>query len=120
VKFLTLICISFSNDAYTVVFSRFNHKTGAEDVHFTALSSNDESDDDDVVDGFDEGIVDEEALAQNGAMDKTENGIISDMEYSSVTEDDTSMLEMVMIKDVSSGVEVRRFLLTTWSFFNFH
>ncbi|GAU45565.1 hypothetical protein TSUD_27660 [Trifolium subterraneum] len=84
----------------------FNHKTGAEDVHFTALSSNDESDDDDVVDDFDEGIVDEEALAQNGAMDKTENGGVSDMEYSSVTEDYTSMLEMVMIKDVSSGVEV--------------
>ncbi|KAK2456069.1 ribulose-1,5 bisphosphate carboxylase/oxygenase large subunit N-methyltransferase, chloroplastic [Trifolium repens] len=92
----------------------FNHKTGAEDVHFTALSSNDESDDDndddddddDVVDGFDDGIVDEEALAQNGAMYKTENGVVSDVEYSSVIEDDTSMLEMVMIKDVSSGVEV--------------
>jgi SET domain-containing protein 6 len=96
-------------------------------VHFTALSSNDESDDDnddddddDVVDGFDDGIVDKEALAQNGAMYKTENGVVSDVGYSSVIEDDTSMLEMVMIKDVSSGVEVRKVLLTTWSFFNFH
>ncbi|MCI49913.1 SET-domain protein lysine methyltransferase family protein, partial [Trifolium medium] len=63
------------------------------------------SENDDVVDGFDEGIVDEEALAQNDAIDKTENGVVSDMECSSVTEGDTSMLEMVMIKDVSSGVE---------------
>ncbi|XP_073223151.1 ribosomal lysine N-methyltransferase 3 isoform X2 [Cicer arietinum] len=80
----------------------FNHKTGAEDVHFTALSSNYESDDDEV----DEGIVDEEALPQNTSMDKTEESVVSDMECSSVTEDDTSMLEMVLIKDVSSGAEV--------------
>ncbi|XP_058744694.1 ribosomal lysine N-methyltransferase 3-like isoform X1 [Vicia villosa] len=79
----------------------FNHKTGAEDVHFTALSSNDESED-----NADEGIIDEEALAQNSSMDTTEKGVVSDTEYSSVTEDDTSMLEMVMIKDVSSGAEV--------------
>ncbi|KEH42848.1 N-lysine methyltransferase SETD6 isoform X2 [Medicago truncatula] len=79
----------------------FNHKTGAEDVHFTALSSNNESEDD-----TDDEIVDEEALAQNSSMDKTEKGVDSDMEYSSITEDDTSMLEMVMIKDVSSGAEV--------------
>lgn len=70
-------------------------------MHFTALSSNDESEDD-----ADDGIVDEEALAQNSSMDKTENGVVSDTECSSVTEDDTSMLEMVMIKDVSTGTEV--------------
>ncbi|KAL2325218.1 hypothetical protein Fmac_024276 [Flemingia macrophylla] len=91
----------------------FNHKTGAEDVHFTAMSSNYESDTD--VDGYNnnEGIVEEEALNQNSSMDMTasntanvENCIVSDMEGSSVSEGDTSMLEMIMIKDVSSGVEV--------------
>lgn len=103
----------YSNDAYTIDFARFNHKTGAEDVHFTALSSNDESDDD-----ADAEIVDEEALAQNSSMDKTEKGVVSDTEYSSVTEDDTSMLEMVMIKDVSSGAEVRKFLSFQFDMFN--
>lgn len=87
-------------------------------MHFTALSSNYESDDDEV----DEGIVDEEALPQNTSMDKTEESVVSDMECSSVTEDDTSMLEMVLIKDVSSGAEVRKSLSSMCSFFkkNFH
>lgn len=101
-----MVCVFFSNNVvYNTVFSRFNHKTGAEDVHFTALSSNNESEDD-----ADDEIIDEEALAQNSSMDKTEKGVDSDMEYSSITEDDTSMLEMVMIKDVSSGAEVRNIL----------
>ncbi|TKY51984.1 Ribosomal lysine N-methyltransferase 3 [Spatholobus suberectus] len=91
----------------------FNHKTGAEDVHFTAMSSNYESDTD--VDGCknDEGIVDEEALTQNSSIDmnalntaQVGNCIVSDLECSSVSEGDTSMLEMIMIKDVSSGAEV--------------
>ncbi|KAH1229966.1 Ribosomal lysine N-methyltransferase 3 [Glycine max] len=88
----------------------FNHKTGAEDVHFTAMSSNDESDTD--VDGCnnDEGIVEEEALAQNSSIDMTAlnngNCNVSDLDSSSLSESDTSMLEMIMTKDVSSGSEV--------------
>ncbi|XP_027364587.1 ribosomal lysine N-methyltransferase 3-like [Abrus precatorius] len=91
----------------------FNHKTGAEDVHFTAMPSNYESDTD--VDGSnnDEGIVDEAALAQNSSIDVTAletahvgNCIVSESNSSSVTEGDTSMLEMIMITDVSSGAEV--------------
>lgn len=103
---------------YTVFCTRFNHKTGAEDVHFTAMSSNYESGSD--VDGSnnDEGIVKEEvALAQNSSTDMTAsidanvgNNIDSDLESSSVSEDDTSMLEMITIKNVSSGTEVRIFL----------
>lgn len=83
----------------------FNHKTGAEDVHFTAMSCNDESDTD-----VDEGIVKEETLAQNSSIDMTvlNNGNcnVSDSDSSSVSDGDTSMLEMIMIKDVSSGTEV--------------
>jgi len=81
------------------------------------MSSNYESgsdiDDNDNDNG--KGIVKEEvALAQNPPMDMTAsiganggNCIGSDLESSSVSEDDSSMLEMIMIKDVSSGTEVR-------------
>lgn len=82
------------------------------------MSSNYESGSD--VDGSnnDEGIVKEEvALAQNSSTDMTAsidanvgNNIDSDLESSSVSEDDTSMLEMITIKNVSSGTEVRIFL----------
>lgn len=78
------------------------------------MSSNDESDTD--VDGCndDEGIVKEETLAQNSSIDMTvlNNGNcnVSDSDSSSVSDGDTSMLEMIMIKDVSSGTEVRIFL----------
>lgn len=88
----------------------FNHKTGAEDVHFTA---DDESDTDVDSCNNDEGIVEEEALAQNSSIDMTAldtanagNCTVSDLESSSVSEADTSILEMIMIKDVSSGAEV--------------
>ncbi|KAK7391808.1 hypothetical protein VNO78_20230 [Psophocarpus tetragonolobus] len=91
----------------------FNHKTGAEDVHFTAMPSNDESDTDVDDCNNEEGIVEEEALAQNSSIYMSElntanigNRIVIDSESSSVSEDDTSMLEMIMIKDVSSGTEV--------------
>ncbi|KAK7344083.1 hypothetical protein VNO77_13333 [Canavalia gladiata] len=90
----------------------FNHKTGAEDVHFTATPSNYESDTDVDSHDNDEGIVDE-AVAQNSSIDTTELNtahdgecIVSESECSSVTEGDTSMLEMIMIKDVSNGTEV--------------
>ncbi|KAJ1403955.1 SET domain [Sesbania bispinosa] len=89
----------------------FNHKTGAEDVHFTAMPSNYESDND--ANSSEEGIVDDEALAQNSSIVMTEsntasveNCIVSDLESSSVTEGDPSMLEMIVIKDVRSGAEV--------------
>lgn len=113
--------LSCSNNAYTVLCSRFNHKTGAEDVHFTASSSNSESEDD--VDGSDESIVDEEALDKKSSIDKTKSNTasdVSDSECSLVTEDDTSMLEMIMIKDVNSGAEVSKFLSAMWFFLNFH
>ncbi|XP_028793316.1 ribosomal lysine N-methyltransferase 3-like [Neltuma alba] len=86
----------------------FNHKTDAEDVHFTAVSSNYDNDDD-----GNECVTDEEELAENSSMDGTELdtaliGKYSDgnLESSSVVGDDSSMLEMIMIKDVSVGAEV--------------
>lgn len=73
------------------------------------MSCNDESDTD-----VDEGIVKEETLAQNSSIDMTAlnngNCNVSDLDSSSLSESDTSMLEMIMTKDVSSGSEVRIFL----------
>ncbi|KAF7820601.1 ribosomal lysine N-methyltransferase 3 [Senna tora] len=90
----------------------FNHKTDAEDVHFTSLSSNYESDND--VDENNECVTDEEELAQKSSIDhETEmdtafSGKSSgrNLEPSSVEDGDPSMLEMIMIKDVSIGAEV--------------
>ncbi|KAK4280514.1 hypothetical protein QN277_012133 [Acacia crassicarpa] len=88
----------------------FNHKTDAEDVHFTSVSSNYESDSDD--DDEDECVTDEE-LTKSSSMDEPEldpalTGKCSggNLEPSSVVGDDPSMLEMIMIKDVSVGAEV--------------
>ncbi|WCJ30587.1 SET domain-containing protein [Euphorbia peplus] len=60
----------------------FNHRTGAEDVHFTCGSSDSESDDNDNDDDEDPGDMLER------------------------TSDDTKVLEMIMVKDVKAGVEV--------------
>ncbi|XP_061369471.1 ribosomal lysine N-methyltransferase 3 [Gastrolobium bilobum] len=109
---------SFSIDDYhgfgmVPLADLFNHKTGAEDVHFTAMSSNYASDNDIDLNNNDEGIIDEEALAQNSSIDMTElntahveNCVDGNSEYSSDMEGDPSMLEMIMIKDVNSGAEV--------------
>ena len=87
-------------------------------MHFTAMPSNYESGSD--VDGSDndKSIVKEEvAFDQIPSIDMTAsiganvgNCVGSDLDSSSVSEDDTSMLEMIMIKDVDSGTEVRIFL----------
>ncbi|CAK7344749.1 unnamed protein product [Dovyalis caffra] len=74
----------------------FNHKTGAEDVHFTCTSSHSESDDDS--DNSDTDDLD----ADN--IDNKEQS--SELECSSVAGDDPSVLEMIMVKDVKAGVEV--------------
>ncbi|KDP24225.1 hypothetical protein JCGZ_25882 [Jatropha curcas] len=70
----------------------FNHKTGAEDVHFTSGSSDSKSDDDD-------------KSNTNGCY--TENTV--DKEPSSALGcelDDPRLLEMIMVKDVKAGAEV--------------
>lgn len=93
-------------------------------MHFTAMSSNYESDNN--VDGNnnDEGITDEEALTQNSSIDVTKldtahvgSYVVSDSECSSVMGGDPSMLEMIMIKDVSTGAEVRISCSVMWIFF---
>ncbi|KAL2553335.1 SET domain-containing protein [Forsythia ovata] len=86
----------------------FNHKTAAEDVHFTAISShsesdndadNDNSDIDDAIDGDDEPIAQDSHSEKDGFSG-------GDMESSLTSEDDPRVLEMIMIKDVKAGAEV--------------
>lgn len=79
----------------------FNHKTGAEDVHFTCLSSHYDLDD------LEKGSsVSVSSAHGNGDPEPSTS---SDLECSSSAgyEDDNPMvLQMVMIKDVKAGVEV--------------
>ncbi|KAI8031062.1 Ribosomal lysine N-methyltransferase 3 [Camellia lanceoleosa] len=101
----------------------FNHKTGAEDVHFTSISShlapeddaedNHESDEyestDDSEDNHErdeyENIGDGEQLSQNSQSRKgASNG--GNSECSSASGDDPTVLEMIIVKDVKSGAEV--------------
>ncbi|XVF58909.1 hypothetical protein PTKIN_Ptkin07bG0103800 [Pterospermum kingtungense] len=88
----------------------FNHKTGAEDVHITSVSSNLESDDD-----ADSNNSDNNELNKISVLDKKASGtdstgensyIHSDSEYSSVSGNDPMMLQMIMVREVKSGVEV--------------
>lgn len=93
----------------------FNHKTGAEDVHFTSVSSHCQSDsdadnDDHVVANSD----DNEPSTEHPHVDGEESSAPSngksylggsDLE-SSALEDVPTVLQMIMVKDVRAGAEV--------------
>lgn len=94
----------------------FSHKTGAEDVHFTSVSSHSESesDDDNENDVYDN-ADDNEPSIQNSPSDEEvsdttlegENPYAgSDLDGSSGIGDDTTAMEMIMVKDVQVGAEV--------------
>ncbi|MBA0726147.1 hypothetical protein Golax_001995 [Gossypium laxum] len=85
----------------------FNHKTGAEDVHFTSVSPNQEYEDD-----VDSENGDNNELSKISGHDKRdstcENSYIhsdSESDYSSVTGEDPMMLQMIMVREVKSGDE---------------
>ncbi|THG22498.1 hypothetical protein TEA_027733 [Camellia sinensis var. sinensis] len=101
----------------------FNHKTGAEDVHFTSISSHlareDDAEDDHESDEYEsmddsednherdenENIGDREQLSQNSQSRKgASNG--GNSECSSASGDDPTVLEMIIVKDVKNGAEV--------------
>ncbi|PIN16583.1 hypothetical protein CDL12_10763 [Handroanthus impetiginosus] len=93
--------------------SSFNHKTAAEDVHFTSVSSCSESDsdaDNGKRDANDQNDGDDEAIARKirGVTDihsETEAFDGSDLELATSGDDITSM-EMMIVKDVKAGDEV--------------
>ncbi|KAK8716400.1 hypothetical protein V6N13_043709 [Hibiscus sabdariffa] len=84
----------------------FNHKTGAEDVHFTSVFPYQEYEDD-----VDSESNDKNELSKISDHDKgdstSENSYIhSDSDYSSVSGEDPMMLQMIMVREVKSGDEV--------------
>ncbi|KAF8011716.1 hypothetical protein BT93_I0002 [Corymbia citriodora subsp. variegata] len=85
----------------------FNHKTGAEDVHFTTVSSHNESkDDSDNGNDFADADMSEDGNGQlSQDLDTNSHGNM-DMECHSMTDEDPTVLEMILIKDVKAGDEV--------------
>ncbi|KAI3458848.1 hypothetical protein Pfo_015511 [Paulownia fortunei] len=88
----------------------FNHKTAAEDVHFTSVSSSSESDTDTDTDNGkknadDDNDGDDEPIAPD--FDSKTGGFSgSDLELSSTSGNEPTFMEMIIIKDVKAGAEV--------------
>ena len=113
--FLNVLTLSSYSYVTHPLLCSFNHKTGAEDVHFTSVSSHFESDsdadnDDHVVANSDDNQPstehphvdgEESSAASNG---KNSLGG-SDLE-SSAFEDVPTVLQMIMVNDVRAGAEV--------------
>ncbi|XP_010516265.1 PREDICTED: ribosomal lysine N-methyltransferase 3-like isoform X2 [Camelina sativa] len=105
----------------------FNHKTGAEDVHFTADSSHSESDteadESDNGDAVNEATDEDEPSSKSSSSpeqfleevpgentdneaEEEEEEDEEEEENSSMLQDDLSGLKMIMVKDVAAGAEV--------------
>uniref|UniRef100_A0A1J3I3L7 N-lysine methyltransferase n=1 Tax=Noccaea caerulescens TaxID=107243 RepID=A0A1J3I3L7_NOCCA len=99
----------------------FNHKTGAEDVHFTAESSHSESDteadESDDADAANEDAGKDEPSSKSCSSPEQsfedvpgeitdDQGKEEEEENSSVLQDDQSGLKMIMVKNVPAGAEV--------------
>ncbi|XP_031402076.1 ribosomal lysine N-methyltransferase 3 isoform X1 [Punica granatum] len=82
----------------------FNHKTAAEDVHFTSLSSHSESDNDDVDDDQLTNVFDEKALVTSPSGNNSESN--NEVDHPPPLPDDFTVLGMIMVKDVRGGNEV--------------
>lgn len=91
----------------------FNHKTGEEDVHFTAELPHSESDSEaDETDNSDAASDDEDepSTKNSSSPEQSLEGENTDEEEeeenSSMLQDDASSLEMIMVKNVPAGAEV--------------
>lgn len=89
--------------------SSFNHKTGAEDVHITSLYSHSDSESDADTNKSDVSVDtgDNETLIQDSYSDRKGSNTTLVAKNPSVSRDDTPVLEMIMVKDVEVGAEVR-------------
>ncbi|KAL0322131.1 UNVERIFIED_CONTAM: Ribosomal lysine N-methyltransferase 3 [Sesamum calycinum] len=84
----------------------FNHKTAAEDVHFTSVSSSSESDTESgngKRDADDENYGDDEPISPQL---ETEFSGGSDLELSPNSGNESTYLEMIIVRDVKAGTEV--------------
>lgn len=87
----------------------FNHKTGAEDVHFSAVSSNcksDETDDSDLTGEDDESLHENTDFMKSGLSTACPEKNCGKLGFSSIDVDDPLVLEMIIVKDVKAGFEV--------------
>ncbi|CAL1381147.1 unnamed protein product [Linum trigynum] len=86
----------------------FNHKTGAEDVHFTSVPSSHSDDDDDDDDDAEEEEEEEEDSSISDLLNenKVDEEPSSELEGSAISLDDPMVLEMIMVKDVQLGAEI--------------
>nr|DAD37185.1 TPA_asm: hypothetical protein HUJ06_007826 [Nelumbo nucifera] len=95
----------------------FNHKTGAEDIHFTSVCSHPGSNDGDNIESNDEydRNADEDLLTENfhsrDSCSLTADAgnyylNCSDVDSSSNSGDDPMILELILVKDVKAGDEV--------------
>lgn len=89
-------------------FSWFNHKTNAEDVHFTSVS------DDDTSENIEEQVVDDDDDDRDGDPQNESNVASPKSDFNG--DDDgvsptTEILEMIMVRDVKAGAEVSIFLI---------
>ncbi|KAF4371545.1 hypothetical protein G4B88_008260 [Cannabis sativa] len=83
----------------------FNHKTGAEDVHFTSVSSHSESDSEADIDQMNGDTYDDND-SDDSEIEISPLGTKSSGESSSELGDEPSAMEMIMVKDVKAGSEV--------------
>ncbi|CAN1787577.1 Ribosomal lysine N-methyltransferase 3 [Linum perenne] len=82
----------------------FNHKTGAEDVHFTHSEyDDDEGDNSNSSDLSDENGGEEEPSSDLESSSEEPSSIV---ESSSINGDHPTVLEMIMVKDVKRGAEI--------------
>lgn len=97
--------------------SSFNHKTGAEDVHFTSVSSHSDSESDahfnknDVYVGAGDNELSTQKSSSDGEVSDItlfgKNPCSSDSDCSSISGAQNPVLEMIMVKDVEVRAEVR-------------
>lgn len=106
---------TFESYLLTTPYRSFNHKTGEEDVHFTAELPHSESDSEaDETDNSDATDEDEPSSKNSSSPEQSLEGENTDEEAkeqeeeedSSVLQDDVSSLEMIMVKNVPAGAEV--------------
>lgn len=93
----------------------FNHKTGAEDVHFSSVPWHQESDHIDDNDHHEDessterSDLNREVTAPPVGKNSSDS---SDTEHSSYSGGDPSVLQMIMVKEVKAGIEVSIFSST--------
>ncbi|XP_076916416.1 ribosomal lysine N-methyltransferase 3-like [Bidens hawaiensis] len=87
----------------------FNHKTNAEDVHFTSVSDHSESDTDsseNIENQIDGNLPNGDCVFQNGKESKVNSPEGDFSAADDACDSNTEILEMIMVRDVKAGTEV--------------